>query len=83
MLENRCVMTRFQYWVLGLLVASALFVILFPLLVYANVLSQSLFLNLLELFGEVVVIPIYAAALAVIVGSPLIKSVLVPRAPGL
>jgi len=53
------------------------------LLVYANVLSQSLFLNLLELFGEVVVIPIYAAALAVIVGSPLIKSVLVPRAPGL
>jgi len=83
MLENRCVMTRLQYWVLGLLVASALFVILFPLLVYANVLSQTLFLNLLELFGEVVVIPIYAAALAVIVGSPLIKSVLVPRAPGL
>ena len=78
-LENRGAMTRFQGLVFGFLIALAIFIILFPVLFYANVLSQGPFVTFTELFGEVVVIPIYAGALGVVIGLPLIKSVLVPR----
>jgi hypothetical protein len=79
-LDNRGgMMTRFQRSVFGLLVALAIFITLFPLSVYANLLSHGAFVKFAELFGEVVVIPIYAGALAVILGLPLIQSVLIPR----
>jgi len=78
-LENRGSMTRFQRLVLGFLVTLAIFIILSPLSVSANVLSQGPFVKFSELFGEIVVLPMYAGALGVIVGLPLIKSVLVPR----
>ncbi|MCX5959905.1 MAG: hypothetical protein NT053_08790 [Cyanobacteria bacterium] len=78
-LDNRGGMTRFQRSVFGLLVALAIFITLFPLSVYANLLSKDLFVKFAELFGEVVVIPIYAGALGVILGLPLIQSVLIPR----
>jgi hypothetical protein len=61
------------------LVGLAVFIALFPLSVYANVLTQGPFVKFAELFGEVVVIPIYAGALGAILGLPLIKSVPSPR----
>jgi hypothetical protein len=78
-LENRVAMTRIQSLTFVFLIALAIFIMLFPILFYANVLSQGPFLTFAELFGEMVVLPIYAGALGVIVGLPLIKSVLVPR----
>jgi uncharacterized membrane protein YagU involved in acid resistance len=78
-LDNRGEMTRFQRLVFGLLVGLAVFIALFPLSVYANVLTQGPFVKFAELFGEVVVIPIYAGALGAILGLPLIKSVPSPR----
>jgi hypothetical protein len=78
-LDNRGEMTRFQRSVFGLLVGLAVFIPLFPLSVYANVLTQGPFVKFAELFGEVVVIPIYAGALGAILGFPLIKSVPIPR----
>jgi len=78
-LDNRGEMTRFQRSVFGLLVGLAVLIALFPLSVYANVLTQGPFVKFAELFGEVVVIPIYAGALGAILGLPLIKSVPIPR----
>jgi hypothetical protein len=78
-LDNRGGMARFQRSVFGLLVALAIFITLFPLSVYANLLSQGPFVKFAELFGEVVAIPIYAGALGVILGLPLIQSVLTSR----
>jgi hypothetical protein len=78
-LDNRCGLTSFQRSVLGLLVALAIFITFFPLSVYSGLLSQGPFIKFAELFGEVVVIPIYAGALGVILGLPLIRSVLIPR----
>jgi len=78
-LDHRGGMTRFQRSVFGLLVALVIFITLFPLSVYANIFAQGPFIKFAELFGEVVVIPIYAGALGVILGLPLIKSVPIPR----
>jgi len=78
-LDNRGGMTRFQCSVFGLLVGLAVFIALFPLSVYANILTQGPFVKFAELFGEVVVIPIYAGALGAILGLPLIKSMPIPR----
>jgi len=78
-LDNGGGMTRFQRSVFGLMVAFAIFISLIPLFVYANILAQGPFVKFSELFGEMVVIPICAGALGVILGLPLIKSVLIPR----
>jgi hypothetical protein len=78
-LDHRGGMTRFQRSVFGLLVALVIFITLFPLPVYTNIFTHGPFIKFAELFGEVVIIPIYAGALGVILGLPLIKSVPIPR----
>jgi len=77
MLENHTLMTRLQRGIVLTLVTGALFVLLMPLFVHAqwHLLTKDTTIKLLELFGEMVVIPFYAGSLLAILGLPLLRSV--------
>jgi len=72
MLERYRLLSGLQIAVLCSVVASGLFIVLLPILVYAPVFSSETLIKFTELFGEVLVIPFYAGFLAAVLGFTMI-----------